>query len=90
MYLVFQAVDYDEPLTPDSTVSYAILPRPDDLDTHFAINNDTGTIRVVSTLHLDQLSSAFGGKLELAVIAYDHGFPSLTSTASITAYFQVF
>lgn len=83
-------MDYDEPLTPNSLVSYAILPRPDDLDKHFAVNNATGAIRVVSTLHFDQLSSALGGKLELAVIAYDHGSPSLTSTASITAYFKVF
>lgn len=82
------AVDYDEPLTPNSIVSYAILPRPDYLDKHFAINNDTGAIRVVSTLRFDQLSSALGGKLDLAVIAYDHGSPSLTSTASITAFFQ--
>lgn len=81
-------MDYDEPLTPNSIVSYAILPRPDGLDKHFAISNATGAIRVVSTLHFDQLSSALGGKLELAVIAYDHGSPSLTSTASITAYFQ--
>lgn len=82
------AVDYDEPLNPNSIVSYAILPRPDDLDKHFAISNATGAIRVVSTLHFDQLSSALGGKLELAVIAFDHGSPSLTSTASITAYFK--
>lgn len=70
-------------------MSYYILPRPDALDKHFAINNVTGSIRIVNPFQPDQISSALGGKLELAVAAYDHGLPSLTSTASVTAFFQV-
>nr|XP_022313033.1 protocadherin Fat 4-like [Crassostrea virginica] len=82
------AVDYDDPLTSNSNVSYYILPRPDALDKHFAINNVTGSIRIVNPFQPDQISSALGGKLDLAVVAYDHGLPSLTSTASVTAFFQ--
>ncbi|XP_056019808.1 cadherin-23-like [Ostrea edulis] len=82
------AMDDDEPLTPNSLITFAILPRPDALDKHFAINTSTGSIRIVNPLRFDQLSSALAGRLDLAVTAHDHGNPSLTSTVSVIAFFQ--
>ncbi|XP_061191819.1 cadherin EGF LAG seven-pass G-type receptor 2-like [Saccostrea echinata] len=82
------AVDYDEPRTANSLITYTLLPRPDTLDRHFTINSTTGSIRIVNPLTRDQLSLIPNGRLELEVTAHDNGSPSLTSTVSITAFLQ--
>ncbi|XP_061191818.1 cadherin-related family member 2-like [Saccostrea echinata] len=83
------AVDYDEPRTANSLITFTLLPRPDTLDRHFTINSTTGSIRIVNPLTRDQLSLIPNGRLELEVTAHDHGSPSLTSAVSITAFLQV-
>ncbi|XP_061191817.1 cadherin-23-like [Saccostrea echinata] len=82
------AVDYDEPRTANSLITYTLLPRLDTLDKHFTISSTTGSIRIVNPLTRNQLSSIPDGRLELAVTAHDHGSPSLASTVSVTAFLQ--
>ncbi len=67
-----QAFDCDEPNTENSRISYS-LSNYQDL---FRINESTGVIECIKNLNTDE-------RYEIIVVAFDHGKPSLSSTALV-------
>ncbi|KAL8591925.1 hypothetical protein ACOMHN_039978 [Nucella lapillus] len=77
--IVVEAVDDDQPKTPNSTVYYAIIITPKGLESNFSINETTGEIRLTEPLDYEKLDPTLEGKVSLRVAALDRGTPQQSS-----------
>ncbi|KAL3875780.1 hypothetical protein ACJMK2_033697 [Sinanodonta woodiana] len=79
-----QAVDDDEPNSPNSQVLYKISKAPWGLTSNFTVDNQTGVISLTQTLDYEKLDPRLEGKIILTVEAYDNGVPNKTSFINVT------
>lgn len=86
---LFQAVDNDEPNTPNSIVRYRIAQTPPGLESNFTINSTSGEITLVRPLDYERLDPSMKGKITLNISAYDGGTPQKSSVISVQITVEV-
>ncbi|KAK3582014.1 hypothetical protein CHS0354_039681 [Potamilus streckersoni] len=79
-----QAVDDDEPNSPNSEVLYRISKTPSNLTSNFTVDNQTGVISLTQSLDYEKLDPGLEGKIILTVEAYDNGVPRKSSFINVT------
>lgn len=79
--LSFQAIDNDEPDTPNSELGYRILPGL--FSSNFTINETTGQMHSNEPLDREALDDK-DGQLVVTVEVYDHGVPPLSTQVNVT------
>ena len=87
-----QATDADEEGTANSNVTYSIVSTsPAGLTSHFHLDPLSGQLTVTSALDYDVLHfrAATVGIVNLAVVASDHGAPSLSASATVAVTLNV-
>ncbi|XP_062358203.1 cadherin-related family member 2 [Cinclus cinclus] len=76
-----QAIDNDEPGSPNSKLGFKILQGP--FSNNFTINADTGEMHSIEPLDCEALEDE-RGQMVVAVMVYDHGEPPLNTTVNVT------
>ncbi|NXH94665.1 CDHR2 protein, partial [Pachycephala philippinensis] len=76
-----QAIDNDEPDSPNSKLGFKILPGP--FINNFTINADTNEMHSTEPLDREALEDE-RGQMVVEVMAYDHGEPQLNTTEKVT------
>lgn len=79
--LSFQAIDNDEPNTPNSELGFRILPGL--FSDNFTINETTGQMHSKGPLDREALDDK-DGQLVVTVEVYDHGVPPLSTQVNVT------
>ncbi|XP_029956873.1 cadherin-related family member 2 [Salarias fasciatus] len=77
-----EAMDSDEPGTPNSEIVYAIVPSA--YSENFTINASTGELRNSGELDREALDSSLEGRIELNVTATDRGVPQRSTSVIVT------
>nr|KAG5714955.1 hypothetical protein BaRGS_000443 [Batillaria attramentaria] len=81
--IIVEAIDDDEPNTPNSQVQYRIDRTPQGLESNFTIDANTGEISLEEPLDYEKLDTALDGRVVLEVTAYDAGAGQLSSTVFV-------
>ncbi|NXV43424.1 CDHR2 protein, partial [Uria aalge] len=76
-----QAIDNDEPGSPNSKLGFRILPGP--FSENFTINETTGEMHSKEALDREALEDE-QGRMVVTVLVYDHGVPQLSTSATVT------
>ncbi|NXG72413.1 CDHR2 protein, partial [Baryphthengus martii] len=76
-----QAIDNDEPDSPNSKLGFKILPGP--FSDNFTINVDTGEMHSKEPLDREALEDE-QGQIVVMVEVYDHGVPPLSTLVNVT------
>ncbi|NXI19920.1 CDHR2 protein, partial [Irena cyanogastra] len=76
-----QAIDNDEPDSPNSKLGFMILPGL--FSDNFTINGDTGEMHSKEPLDREALEDE-RGQMVVTVMVYDHGEPPLNTTVNVT------
>ncbi|RLW02905.1 hypothetical protein DV515_00006795 [Chloebia gouldiae] len=76
-----QAIDNDEPDSPNSKLGFMILPGL--FSDNFTINGDTGEMHSKEPLDREALEDE-RGQMVVTVMVYDHGKPPLNTTVNVT------
>ncbi|NXR24669.1 CDHR2 protein, partial [Cinclus mexicanus] len=76
-----QAIDNDEPGSPNSKLGFKILQGP--FSNNFTIDADTGEMHSIEPLDCEALEDE-RGQMVVAVMVYDHGEPPLNTTVNVT------
>ncbi|NWH41113.1 CDHR2 protein, partial [Chloropsis hardwickii] len=76
-----QAIDNDEPDTPNSKLGFMILPGL--FSDNFTIDEDTGEMHSKEPLDREALEDE-RGQMVVTVMVYDHGEPPLNTTVNVT------
>ncbi|NXR40073.1 CDHR2 protein, partial [Zosterops hypoxanthus] len=76
-----QAIDNDEPGSPNSQLGFEILPGP--FSNNFTIDKDTGEMHSKEPLDREALEDE-RGQMVVTVMVYDHGEPPLNTTVDVT------
>ncbi|NXD39411.1 CDHR2 protein, partial [Copsychus sechellarum] len=76
-----QAIDNDEPDSPNSKLGFEILQGP--FSNNFTINADTGEMHSIEPLDCEALEDK-RGQMVVTVMVYDHGEPPLNTTVNVT------
>ncbi|NWW01602.1 CDHR2 protein, partial [Oreocharis arfaki] len=76
-----QAIDNDEPGSPNSELGFRILQGP--FSNNFTINADTGEMHSTEPLDREAVEDEYG-QMVVTVMVYDHGEPQLSTTVNVT------
>ncbi|KAM9740407.1 cadherin-related family member 2 [Menidia menidia] len=81
LHLRIEATDTDEPNTPNSQISFSIVPS--NHSSMFSIVASTGVLTNSGELDREALDPELRGRIELTVMATDNGSPPLSTTVPV-------